>query len=218
MDSQKTTHILLAIIAVGIFFMIFIFMKERYFTRPQAQSVVWEETVPAKPWTTQPVTPTPIPVTPTPNPTPTPVIQQNISLVVGQNYLTEFGYVDEHTKSYKYCGAEQTNFGNYTGTGLVFVSMGQSCNIPNHDPERIVISPKVFYLKMENTEANRTILNNLNKQYGVTILNNVSSTGLYTLQISSTATLNAYTLSKIYYDSGIFEYVGPDALVSGAFN
>ncbi len=215
MESQKTTHILLTVAVVGIFFLIFLYVRDRYFEAQNYQPIVQEESVyipptnnPVNPPTTNPTPTTPTNTTPTPTTTPT--IQQNISLTVGQNYLTVFGVADEHTRSYKYCGTEQANFGNYTAQGLVFVSVGQSCDIPNNDPEKIILSPNVFYLKMNNIQANITALNNLNAQYGVTILNNVASTGLYTLQISSPTVLNAYTISKIYYDTGVFEYVGPD--------
>lgn len=211
MDSQKTTHILLTIIAVGIFFMIFIFMKERYFTRPQIQPVVWEETVPAKPWTTPTSSPITTPPAPTPNPTPTPTpthapVTQNIGLVEGQSYFTDFTNATENHYPRKYCGPHQLEAEPHypLDSYHVFVPV----NATSCDPNQFGASG--YYMRMLDVKLKSGIskskLNELNIKYGVTIEEESTLLGgMYILKMSN-INLNSYTLAKTYFDTGYFDW------------
>lgn len=208
MDSQRTTHILLVIIAVGMFFMIFLFMKERYFTRPQIEPVVWEETVPARPWTTPTPNPTVNPVvpTPTPNPTPTPApTTQNISLVEGQSYFVEFTNATENHYPMKYCGPVQTSGPGYPlDVYDIFVpANATSCN--NNQFGAVGAYTDKIYVKLKSG-ISKTKLEQLNNQYEVVIVEeNQYLAGSYVLKINN-LNLNSYTVAKKYFDTGYFDW------------
>ncbi len=202
MDSKRTSHILLTIIAVGIFFMIFLYMKENYFDTPRREPVVWEETVPARPSTT----PTP---TPSPTPTPTPIsITQNINLVEGQKYAISFSK-DETMGStsslrLKYCG-EESRMGPNQKMEVQMVFTNDSCD--GDILETIALSNKVFNVVL-SYPGSLDKLNELNEKYDVEISEVIGDRPMYVLQ-NSHQELNAYTLSKIYFDTGYFDTTGP---------
>lgn len=216
MDSQKTTHILLAIITVGMFFMIFLFMKERYFRDSDIGPVVWEETVPARPSTTPILTPVPPTPTPTSVPAPTPTPAPNAPLsgttttfTKGEKYTLLFETGNDVDMFYTYCYETQYQW--------IFSNNWQATdpckNIPT---EKKVLVAKInmsFSLKATTTEA---MLSNLNNQYGVTTPSDQENFAHRTLEIPYYVgyTEDSYTLSKKYYATGYFKYVMP-AMVTG---
>ena len=208
MDSHRTSHILLAIIAVGIFFLIFLFMKERYFTESRPEPIVWEETVPARPSTTTMPKPAPAP-TPTPNPAPTPLpAQQNIPLVIGNNYNIAFG-VD--VVAYKYCGEKMSDFGEDVATFAYYylVPVSNGCD-DNLGPEGLNLAKGIFVAEAKPTTTQAQVTA-LNIKYNLKQLSN--NNGTYYLGIKDTSnSYNAYTLAKIYFDSGLFSSTYLDEL------
>lgn len=204
MDSQKTTHILLTIIAVGIFFMIFLFMKERYFTRTEIEPVVWEETIPAKPWTTQNPPTNPVKPTPAPNstPVPTPVTQQNVSLVAEQNYKTSFGF--QNTVSYKFCGERSLVTDDVSPVPYYyFLPTAYSCSDMEPGGQTVLYMSTTMFratLKATTTEAQ---INALEENYGVT--NTAKRDNRYTFMLGGHDNpYNSYSMTKIFFDSGLF--------------
>ncbi len=208
MDSKRTTHILLTVIAMGIFFMIFIYMKENYFNTKHVQPVVWEETVPTKPWTIPTTNPVVTPITPTPelNPTPTPtlVTQQNIPLVVGSKYQIMFSG-DQHAKPYNYCGQGEKTYDDVSPQSYYyFLPFAQGCSddMPGGQDDAQYLSLTMFSVspKPSTTE---TQIKALNLKYNATIRGKTGEN--YNIGIDNqTNPYNTYTLTKIYFDSGLF--------------
>lgn len=205
MESQKTTHILLTIAVVGIFFLIFLYVRDRYFEAQNYRPIVQEESVyipptnnPVNPPTTNPTPTTSINTTPTPTTTPT--IQQNIPMVVGNNYSMVFG---TNSTPYKYCGEKMSDFGEDVASFSYyhFVSAGYDCNV-NSGSEVLSINKRFFVAeaKSTTTQDQITVLNN---KYGIKQISN--NNGVYYLSIkNSNSNYNVYTMAKIYFDSGLF--------------
>lgn len=215
MDSKKTSHILLTIIAVGIFFMIFLYMKENYFDTPRVQPVVWEETVPAKPSPTStssqinsPSIPTPSPSpAQTPNSTPSP---QNISLIVGQSYLTGFSRDTQHNYPMIYCGIESRVSPSGLNTNYMAFYAG-SCEGDVFNSKAESLTDFIVGIDAASKMAK---LEELNQKYNVSIVSSVGNpTTMYILR--SNGNIHAYTLSKLYFDSGNFTFTEPDSIVMG---
>lgn len=217
MDHQKTTHILLTIAVVGILFLIYLFMQERYFNKPTlSYQPITEEPVyvpPVNNPVNPPVTPTPTPnptptPTPIPTPTPSPAVQQNIPLVIGNNYNVAFG-VD--VMGYKYCGEKMSDFGEDVASFAYyyFVPVSNGCN-DNLGPEGLNIAKKIFVAEAKPATTQNQVTA-LNTKYNLKQLSNNS--GTYYLGIQSDSNpYNAYTLAKIYFDSGLFSSTYLDEL------
>lgn len=221
MDSKRTSHILLTIIAVGLFFIIFLYMKENYFSAPKTQPIVWEETVPARPSVTptpkpapNPVpTPTPVPApTPTPVPAPTPT-PQNIVLTIGQSYLTGFSRDTQHNYPMLYCGMETRM--SPEGSNKQYMSFYTgSCDgdIMNSKAESLT-----DFIVGVDSNSKLSKLNELNQKYNVSVVESVGNPiTMYVLKTSGS--VNAYSMSKAYFDSGNFTFAEPDALIMGQNN
>ena len=200
MDSKRTSHILLTIIAVGIFFMIFLYMKENYFDTPRVEPVVWEETVPARPSTTP--TPAPIPV-PTPTPTPVPTTASNIPLIARQNYYVAFG--SGSTSQFKYCGERELYAGDDVSPIQYYYFLSASYDCADMEPaaDDTLYSPRnMFRVTLKSTTSEAEI-KTLNEQYSVSTMSKNGSR--YTMTINSNRNpYNVYALAKIYFDSGLF--------------
>ena len=205
MDSKRTTHVLLTVIALGIFFMIFLYMKENYFNTPRTQPVVWEETVPAQPRTVPITTPTPNPVI---NPvTPTPVTQQNINLVVGQSYPREFT-TDTSIPSAKYCGIKEYTPPYETPRNYMIFSSGNSC-VPG-EINTFGLSLTQFDVDLKSGISLEKV-NELNQKYGAVFVYPSTPQAWPTILSVGTSNLNAYTLAKLYYDTGYFKWTSAGA-------
>lgn len=228
MDSQKTTHILLTIIAVGIFFMIFIFMKERYFTSPQIQPVVWEETVPAKPWTTQTVTPTPSPitnpVTPTPTPTPNPAPVPNPTPTPAPTSGPTFNPNGYELTLMNISIGDLVNLTHTTGSsnGLLWALCEKTTNtswlFARYNEENCDEEQQTFRLDTKKlrvllkTNYDRQDLNQLNALYGVQTTTDGFMNGgsmEYWLTISNNNNYNSIALARVYFETGYFSSVQP---------
>lgn len=161
------------------------------------------------------VEPNPTPVVPpviNPNPTPTP---QNINLVVGQSYFTSFNTNSEYLKKMKYCGIQSyTIYGDISETGMFFAPMNSSA-CDNSETEGLSVSLKKFKVKLKSIHGIGR-LNELNAEYGVAINslypNSESIVDLYV----TTSNLNAYTLSKLYFDKGYFEWTSAEQGSTGS--
>lgn len=203
MDSQKTTHILLVIIAVGIFFIIYLFMKERYFARPQIQPVVWEETVPAKPWTNTVVTPTPNPVAnPNPAPTTSPVPSPAVSVIVVPDVelstgdMTVVGYAEDSNQVlYALCHQDETTW-TFNRYGM------QGCGMA---AELILNKRKVSLLL--KTPEDKEKMDVLNARYSITAIQ--KSNNMYELTIPNNSPYNSLEISKAYFSTGYFMNIRP---------
>lgn len=198
MDSKRTTHILLTVIAMGIFFMIFIYMKENYFNTQRVQPVVWEETVPTKPI----IKPVVKPVQ-----TPTPVTQQNINLVVGQSYPREFT-TDTYIPSAKYCGIKEYTPPHETPRNFMIFSSGNSC-VPG-EINTFGLSLTQFDVDLKSGIGLEKV-NELNQKYGVVFVYPSTPQAWPTILSVGTSNLNAYTLAKLYYDTGYFKWTSAGA-------
>ena len=217
MDSKRTSHILLTIIAVGIFFIIFLYMKENYFDTPRVQPVVWEETVPAQPITTPTPKPTPTPTPsptpapfPTPTPTPTPV-PQNIILTTGQSYLTGFSRDTQHNYPMIYCGMETRMAPD--GTNKQYMSFyAGSCN---GDIMNSKAASLTDFMVGVDSASKLSKLSELNQKYNVSITESMGNP-VTTYVLRTNGSINAYTMSKIYFESGNFTFAEPDAILTGS--
>lgn len=202
MESQKTTNILLIILIIGISFLTLLFITERRVPESIYEPIVQEEPVYTPP-TTSPINPTP---NPTPSPNPTLTTQQNINLVEGQSYFYEFSNDTSITKA-KYCGIQsKTIFGDVLFRGMIFVPIGaENCNsdqvgAAGYKTNSITVKLKSTTLKSQ--------LDALNVTYNLSERDNPYSNnppGTYTLSLNSN-NINAYTMAKIYFDSGLFAY------------
>lgn len=203
MHSQKTTHILLVILIVGIFFLIFLFLKEKYFTELTYQPISQEESAYVSPTNNQVNQPI-INQTSAPNPTPTPKIQENIPLVAGKTYQTMFSN-DGHAKPYTYCGEGELTYDDVAPVPYYyFLPQGQGCSddMPGEQENAQYMGLVIFSVSPKPTTTQAEI-ENLNSKYGVNIVGKTGEN--YNIRVNTnTSQYNTYTLAKIYFDSGLF--------------
>lgn len=205
MNHQKTTHILLTIAVVGILFLIYLFMQERYFDKPRPEPVVWEETVPARPSTTPTLNPTPTPTptstpevvpTPTTNPTVPVLTISNVEFSVGDHGV--IGYAEDSSYNLWYVCANNA-------TEWRFSRSYDDDECGTSDELRVQKYNLEVFLK---SEQDKPILDTLNARYGIT---SAKIGGSYQLTLPQTSAYNSLEISKAYFSTGYFEVARPIA-------
>lgn len=192
MDSQRTSHILLVIIAVGIFFMIYLFMKERYFRDPGVQPIVWGETVPAQ-----------SSVTPTAKPN-VPLSGKTNTFVKGNSYSLDLRTENLAGIKHTYCYETQYQW-------IFTDEMGQEdpC-VGIEDRNKNIVSKINMEVRLKDTTT-PAMLAALNAQYDVSDLPSTNSDGFLVFEIPYHVGYgyNSYTLAQKYFDTGYFDIVRP---------
>ena len=207
MNSQKTTHILLTIIAVGIFFMIFLFMKERYFSAPAYQNVDWGQPVVleqeeiANPVVTS--IPKPARVTNTPG---TPAVTSSV-FVKGQTYDLHFTVNDTVDILWTYCYENNANW--------VFSDHEDADTLCEDEESYLYKKPidKKNFLVNTKQMVTEEMLTALNKKYGIEIFGTYDDPDEIELMIPKSSNYDSYAMSKIYFDTGYFDWVTPGSKV-----
>ncbi len=190
MDSQKTTHILLVIIAVGIFFMIFLFVKERYLNDSARIShekidVVVQDTV--KPVESNPKK-----------------LAVNIGDIskgdkVKLSYINS-GYSDLASNDWVFCNKDAEK--DYL---WFFSDNANNCgNLEN----QVWVKTDALDVKLKEN-VNINVLYELNRQYNIAIAdigNNPTDRGRG-LILQAPDHYNAISIARIYFETGYFDKV-----------
>ncbi len=134
------------------------------------------------------------------------IMGSNNELVVGQEYPLLFNMSDSTLA--RYCGVKEYTPPYETARNYMIFSRGNSC-IPG-EMDTIGFSLTHFDVDLKS-EFNLNVLNELNKRYGV-VFAYPDRIGSWPTILSAVNTeLNAYTLAKIYYDTGYFKWTAPGA-------
>ncbi len=207
MDSHRTSHILLTIAVVGILFLIFLFMKERYWNEPTPtyQPIVQEEPV-YVPLTNNPVNPPVTNPNPTPNPTPEPDPTPNPTTPTLTISNIEFSAGDHGVIGY----AEDSNYNLWyvcanNATEWRFSRSYDDDECGTSDELKVQKYNLEVFLK---SEQDKSILDALNARYGITSAKIGSS---YQLTLPQTSAYNSLEISKAYFSTGYFEVARPIA-------
>ncbi len=214
-NKNTLTNILLFLVLLALVGILFFLIKNN-----QKKEIVFNDTISEE----TPIFPQPIDVTPNPNPTPNPTpiappvsnpnptpTLQNINLVVGQQYFTGFSRDTQHNYPMIYCGIESRLAPDGVNRNYMAFYTG-SCEGDINDSKAQSLTD--FLVGVDN-ENHLSKLEDLNKKYGVSIVNTIGPT-MYSLKTNGD--INAYTMSKIYFDSGNFTFAEPDALITGQNN
>ena len=208
MESQRTTHLLLAIIIAGIVVIIVLVARQTTWERSWFLQIIEDNAMQNLP-SEQTMVPMPPEVvilpTPTPEPEP-PTVIENINLITGQLYNTAFYADATPNPKMKYCG-ERTHTlpGESTRNYMFFVPAGAACltgtSVPNGEGfslTQFMVSPKAG--------LGASVVNNLNQKYGAT----TETVGEDTYVINvGTSGVSSYTLASLYFQTGLFTWAQP---------
>lgn len=218
MDHQKTTHILLTIAVVGILFLIYLFMQERYFNKPTlSYQPITEEPVyvpPVNNPVNPPITnPAPVPNNgPTFNPNNRSLTTANISRgdLLNLTYTT----VDNSGMLYAFCEKMiNTNIWHFAYYDDQYCENDEKVMSVDTKALRVLLKP----------EYDIDDLNRLNALYGVETKTDGFMNGghmEYWLKISSQNNYDSIALARVYFETGYFRVAQPlfSPLITGEDN
>ncbi len=135
-----------------------------------------------------------------------PSAEPNNELVVGQEYPLIFGSAGSTPAIY--CGVKEYTSPYETPQNFMIFSRGTSC-VPG-EINTIGLSLTHFDVELKS-EFSLEILNELNKKNGVVFAYPDRIGAWPTILLAKNTEFNAYTLAKIYYDTGYFKWTAPGA-------